>query len=685
MNFLNPGFLFALFAVAIPVIIHLFNFRKFKRVYFSNVAFLKEVKEQNSSREKLKNLLILAARILALVFLVLAFARPYLTTNARVNQANDNVVSIYLDNSYSMGAVNKEGSLLDEAKRRAKEIVKAYRPNDRFQLLTNDFEGKHQRLMNADEFLQAIDEVKISAVGRNLQQVINRQQAVFNGKSNRLAYIISDFQRNFVGENPLQKDKATDLALIKLSANELPNIAVDSVWLLSPVHQPGASEKLVVRLKNYGNEEAKNVPLKLTINQQQKAVGSVNVAANATVIDTLSYSGLSLGWQKATLGIKDFPLTFDDELYFSFPVNAHQQILSINGATTAKYVEALFNADSYFKLTSVSENNINYTAFSNFSLIVLNGVSNLSSGLAQELKKYTDNGGTVVVFPNTSTEIGATSSFLNALGLPSVSGVTTEPIKVSQVELKHPLFKDVFETSPKQIDLPTVNRYFTYAEQSKVNKENLMLLPANKTFLARYVMGAGQVFLAASGLDERDGNFSKHPLLVPLMYKIAFSSARDFPLFYTLGQHNVVTLPEVRLGANQSLKIMADGFEVIPDVSRQNGKSLLYLADQLKQPGFYTVKKGDSVLAEVAFNDNRLESDMKYSTQADLEKHFGSQSVHFVDAKKENITSAIAEKNNGTELWKLCLILSLVFIAAEILLVRFFNTQQKTKVDEPLN
>ena len=677
MNFLYPGFLFALLAVLIPVIIHLFNFRKFKRVYFSNVSFLKEVKEQNSSRERLKNLLILASRILAIVFLVLAFARPFISSNAETNKSNGNIVSIYLDNSYSMDAVNKEGSLLDEAKRRAKEIVKTYQLNDRFQLLTNVFEGKHQRLLNADEFLQAIEDVRISPASRNLQQVVNRQQGVFTGVSNRFAYVISDFQQNFAGKESIKKDPQTRLALVKLSANELPNISVDSVWFVSPVHQPNTSEKIVVRLKNFGNEDAKNVPLKLSINNQQKAIGSINVAAGAIAIDTLSYSGLALGWQKGMLSIKDFPLTFDDDLNFSFNVNANQQILSINGDKVGKYVEALFNADSYFKLTSVSENNINYSSLSNYSLIVLNGLSQPSTGLAQELKTYVTNGGSVVVFPSTTVDMNTYSSFLTALNLPAANNMISVQTKVAQIELKHPLFKDVFETLPKNLDLPTVNRYFTYAENSRASKENLLILPAGKSFLARYAISTGQVFLTATGLDEQDGNLSKHPLFVPLMYKIAFESAKDQPLFYTISKDNVITLPTVKLGANQSLKLLGDGFEVIPDVSHQNGKTLLYVADQIQKAGFYAVKKADSTLAVVAFNDDRTESNMKYDTQTDLEDRFGTQKIHFIDVKKENISSAIAEKNNGTELWKLCLILSLVFIAIEILLVRFYQIKNK--------
>src|SRR4051812_4148008 len=122
MNFLYPGFLFALLAIAIPIVIHLFNFRKFKKIYFSNVQFLKEAKEQSSSHEKLKNLLVLLSRILAIIFLVLAFARPFISSGLRSSPSLRNVVSIYIDNSYSMETVNKEGSLLDEAKRKVKEI-----------------------------------------------------------------------------------------------------------------------------------------------------------------------------------------------------------------------------------------------------------------------------------------------------------------------------------------------------------------------------------------------------------------------------------------------------------------------------------------------------------------------------------------------------------------------------------
>ena len=677
MNFLYPGFLFALLTVAIPVIIHLFNFRKFKKVYFSNVAFLKEIKEQNSSREKLKNILILFSRILAIVFLVLAFARPFLRSTSKVDQNKGNIVSIYIDNSYSMDAVNKEGSLLDEAKRKAKEIAKAFQLNDRFQLLTNDFEGKHQRLLNADELLQAVEEVKISSASRPLQQVINRQQSIFNGTSNRFAYIISDFQNGFAGNKAIKTDINTNISLVKLNANDLPNVAVDSVWLLSPVHQANTSEKLVVQLRNYGDEDAKNIPVKLIINRQQKAISSLNISAGKTHRDTISYSGLGLGWQKGVISIKDFPLTFDDALNFSFKVSAEQKVLSINGLKAGKYIKALFGVDQYFKLAEMPEANISYSALANYSLIVLNELSNPSSGLAQSLKTYVANGGSVVIFPDLDADQQVYSSFLTAVKLPAVAELRAVPTKVSSIELKNPLFRDVFETLPQNLDLPQVNRYFSFAENSNSNKENLLQLPGNRLFFARYPIGQGQIYLAATALSSEESNFSKHPVFVPLMYKIAFASAKQQALSYTVMKDNVLESQKVNLGSNQSLRLVADGFEIIPEVRNTNGKTLLYVADQVKKAGFYDVKKGDSSLAVVAFNDNRTESDMHYTPQADLLKLFGRQQVAFLDPKTDSISAAVGAKNNGTELWKLCLILSIVFLAIEILLIRFYSIHKQ--------
>ncbi|WP_316821397.1 BatA domain-containing protein [Pedobacter gandavensis] len=677
MNFLYPGFLFALLAIAIPIVIHLFNFRKFKKVYFSNVQFLKEAKEQNSSRDKFLHLLVLCCRILAIIFLVFAFARPYIPLDTGADPKKGNLISVYIDNSYSMETVNKEGNLLDEAKRKAKEIAAAYELNDQFQLLTNDFEGKHQRRLNKEAFVQMLEDVKISPASRTLQQIVNRLNQEGDSRKNQIAYLLSDFQQNFTGREKIKSDSLIRYSFIKLNANALPNIAVDSVWSLSPVHQPKQAEQLVVQLHNYSSEDAVDVPLKLLINQQQKAISNVKVPAGKSIKDTLAFSGLNQGWQKGVLSIKDFPITFDDELNFSFPVNNEMKVLSISGDPTQQFLKSLFAADPYFKLTEMTEANIKYSSFPEYSLIVLNGLKQPSSGLAQQLKSFVQKGGSLVIFPDLDAGARVYTSFLTALTLPAVKQLNAGSPVTSSIDLKDPLFRDVFDQVPANMDLPVVNRYFSYLERSTGGRERILQLPLNQSLFARYPLGSGKIYLSASTLTTEDGNLSRHPVFVPLLFKVAFSSAKEQPMYYTSGKDDLLAQQKISVGANQSLLLKsADGTEVIPEIRQTPGQTLLYIADQVKKSGFYDLKRTDSVLAVLAFNDDRKESDMSYASDQNLKDLFGRQQIALHNSQKDALSLNIQAKNSSIELWKLCLILAVVFLAIEILLIRFFN---KTK------
>ncbi|MDX1667704.1 MAG: BatA domain-containing protein, partial [Saprospiraceae bacterium] len=218
MQFIYPTFLFALAALAIPIILHLFYFRRFKRVYFTNVRFLREVKEETSARSKLRNLLVLLMRLLAIAFLVLAFAQPFIPQGEEVEQGRK-AVSIFVDNSFSMSAQSQDVSLMEKAKQRAREIVEGYQPEDVFQVLTNDFEGRHQRLVSQEDAISLIDEIEISPEVKSLSQVVGRQsQALATGSiDNQLSYLISDFQRN-ITDLADYRDTTLPLTLIPLQS-----------------------------------------------------------------------------------------------------------------------------------------------------------------------------------------------------------------------------------------------------------------------------------------------------------------------------------------------------------------------------------------------------------------------------------------------------------------------------------
>ena len=174
MKFLYPQFLYALASLAIPIIIHLFNFRKFKTVYFSNVRFLKEVKQQTKAQSELKHLLVLLSRLLAITALVLAFAQPYIPENNQ-KLADKNAISVYVDNSFSMDAENESGKLLQTAQQKAEAVAQVYQNTDEFQIITNDLSGKHQRLMSKELFIEQLFEIESSSHTTPISKLVQLQ------------------------------------------------------------------------------------------------------------------------------------------------------------------------------------------------------------------------------------------------------------------------------------------------------------------------------------------------------------------------------------------------------------------------------------------------------------------------------------------------------------------------------
>jgi hypothetical protein len=675
MGFLFPGFFFALPLVAIPVIIHLFNFRKFKKVYFTNVKFLKDAQLQTSSTQKLKERLILLSRILAIIFLVLAFAQPYFKDKTTKNAFKNAVISIYLDNSYSMEAVNKNGSLLDEAKRNVKELVDAYSLNDKFQLFTNDFNGKQQRLITKEELLDELNDIKISPIVRNYQSIISRQQNFLlkQQQVKREAYLISDFQKQ--GQESIKKDTSINFHLIPLIANDLPNISVDSVYFLSPFHQPNQKESLVYKVTNHSDKVAENIPVKLNINGSQKAISSLNIKSNSSQKDTLVFSGLSGGWQKATISIKDYPIVFDDVLDFTFEVKNQLPVLGIFENQEQRNIKFAYQTDAFFKFNEVDLSQINYSGLNNQQLIILENLKSISSGLTQQLKQFLINGGSLTVFIPLNADLVSYQSFFKTIGTDYPTSLISQNIKAKKIDLAHPIFTDIFEQTPKNIDLPVANKYFTSSSLTKTTKEILMTGEGNEALFDVFKIGKGKAYISFIPLEKEASNFSQHALFLPMLFKMALLGAKAQKLFYTIGKNQEIEIANVNIPENQNIIIKNKELEVIPELIKKPSETMLYFADQLNKQGIYDVKLKDSLLASFALNEDRRESELKFYDRAELSKMFSVSNKNILKTNAQSIAKQIETANFGTSLWKLCIILTILFLLMEILLIRFFKSK----------
>lgn len=688
MTFLHPLFLIALSALAIPVIIHLFNFRKYKKIWFTNVRFIADIRQESKKRSQLRHLLILIMRLLAIACLVLAFAQPFIPSPLqKKKQAGKQAVSIYVDNSFSMEALASNGRLIDIAKARAQEIADAFRPSDIFQLITCDFEGRHQRFVNRDEFKTLVEEIKVSPASRNIPDVIRRQQDLLNTAegADHSVYLVSDFQKSTAGLHHLKADSSLSCVFVPATAEKQSNLYIDSIWFDSPVQQAGQQVKLKARFRNNSPEAVEKIPVKLTINNRQKAISSFSAEGFGESEVILPFTNNEGGIQYGSLEITDYPVTWDDQFYFAYPIRPSVPLLCINADNENPYLNALFLHDSAFIFRNTPVRQLDYSSFSRYALVILNGLDEISSGFQQEMERYVNAGGNILVFPPRKINGDAYNSFFRAMGLSGFSGVDTVRQRVSELNVESPVFRDVFEKNasgkivlPENIDLLVVFRHYILTFPVKAEQEDLLKLQNGRSFLSAAKRGKGMIYVCSVPLDETWSNFPKHPVFVPSLYKIALLSQHMLPVYYTIGKNDVTGLEKDSLPSREVYRIRKSdgGYEFIPEIRSSGPEVTLLLHDQIREAGHYSITDKEKVLQGLAFNYDRIESDLTCYSPGELSDFLHKSGMKYyalLGQKKVPLAKQIHEMNQGTPLWKLFILLALLFFAAEIALIRLIK------------
>src|SRR5688572_29576926 len=323
MSFLFPTFLFALFAISVPIIIHLFNFRRYKKVHFSNVSFLQALQLETRKRSRIRQWLILACRILTIACLAIAFAQPFIPGKNDASQIKgDKAISIFIDNSFSMQAQGTDGQLQQMAIDMAKEIINTASGTDKIQLLSQDFEGRHQLFYTKEEAIQLLNEIKPSSSTHPVSEIIQRQKDLLSKADApvKRGYIISDFQQCTIDLQQVKDDSSIYFQLIPLIPNSTANLYIDSCWLLSPELALNAPINLTVRIVNRSTIELKDQVLNFELNGEDKLPVAYSVGAQSSVDVPINFVLRKPGYQWGRIFIDDAEVKFDDDFYFSLSI-----------------------------------------------------------------------------------------------------------------------------------------------------------------------------------------------------------------------------------------------------------------------------------------------------------------------------------------------------------------------------
>jgi len=681
MRLLYPEFLWALFIIAIPIIIHLYNFRKLKKVYFSDISLLEEIQIETKSKSRLKEILVLISRILALSALVIAFCFPYIPNNNNSDNKDKNTVAIYINNSLSMDLINGLNSSLELAKNQAKNIIKQYSSNTRFYLLTNSKNSIFSRYFSKSEITELINEIKIESYEIKMKDVYLKQIEQLKEYKTAEIYWLSDLQKSSMIFDNIKLDSNHNINIIPYDNKNTGNLYIDSIWFETPTRSLNKQEELFVRLvNNYSYDIDFNLNLEIN-NNQSRGLTKAYIKANNSIITTIKYIAKKPGIINCKLKINNYPepnLTFDDTYYFSYLLKEKISVLCIvENKNDTNYVSSLLNTSKDINLKTLAYNNLDYDIINKQDLLIINGINNINLSLNETIKEYIKQGNTIAFFPSDKANLDTYNELYKYYNItwlnPDSSNNTFAKLNTKQV-----LLKNVFRKTKANIDLPKIKFRYILNINSKSNTEKLISFKDEYAFLLS--TDYGQIYTFTSPLNERAGNFVKHALFVPILLRITETAGKTSKLSYIIDKDEKIIssfdFTNIE-GINIKCKSCANENSFIPGIKHESYKSIISTYKQIKEDGNYNIYQDSSIVDCFSFNYSREESNMDFHSMEDINNNLKLLNIdkQIKIYEQNNNLSFIdfANKIEDTKYWLYFILLTLLFLCFEILLLRLIN------------
>lgn len=615
--------------------------------------------------------------------LVFAFAMPVIkTSHSDKNLQGRPLVVVYLDNSFSMESLGAEGKLFEQAVKKASEVAAFYSPSDEFYLITNDFSARFSRVVNRSDFQEMLTLVQLTPSYRSATEVMDRIRDLSRRYPGRqvIAYLLSDFQQSTLKVTEVDADVDFPVFLIPLRSKSLANLYIDTVWMEIPVIRPGQIAELQVRIGNTGTVEAEEVPVTLSLNERETAVGTIDVPAEGKAVVNLAARIVDEGIYYGIISIDDYPVIFDDRFYIGTRVRQQRAVSGLYSDNADPSVKRIFEGDSLFYFENRPVTQLDFAAINKYDIIFCQGISEFSSGLLDALKSYVSDGGTLVVIPpDQNKNITGVNSLMNILGLPAYGAIDTSDVRIASVDFDYSLFKGVFSEKPSNIAMPTAFSHYMINAKGAMDEKVIIKLLNDRPMLISSRAGKGLVYQFATSFSSGMTNFASHAeLFVPVIFNMALYSGMVAPLFYTIGSDKSATIPwPDDIGQSVFHIRKTDGeVEFIPGYRNEPFGALLFFEDQVSRSGNYQVMLGDKDIAPLAFNFSHYESDLRFDDVNAIEKWIksnGYKNVQILSSTGRSITEKLSEMNDGNRLWRYFVVAALIFLLAESLVLRLWK------------
>jgi len=688
MTFLNPAILFGLLAASIPIIIHLLNLRKLKKIDFSTLQFLKELQKNKIRKIKLKQWLLLALRVLIILCTVTAFARPTLvgvSVGGTTSTAKTTAIFI-LDDTFSMSVIDQEGSYFNQAKESMKNILTQFEEGDEFGLVLVSHQPEEiEMTSNMTKFKEEVNTTAISFSSNKLNNaIIKAAQVISDAKNfNKEIYLFTDFQKGRLAS----EDEITDLKeqlgeqvrlyYFNYSGKEVSNFGIDDLKINTQIFEKDKPIKFDATIKNYSDRAKDNLVVSLFINGERLAQQSLNLNPGESKTANLEATAKTFGYNEALVEIEEDDLLEDNKRFTSFYIPEKIPVLILaDNLSDTKLVEAALKSVSeqgYFDLTVKKTEQISGTQLNNFQVMII--VSSNFMNAKEKLNQFLSSGKGVIIFPSSETNAAGFNNSLSAIGLTSAgSFVKTErgqSIRFNEIDFNHPVFENIFiDEKKKQVESPDFYSYYKINSAGK--GKGIISLENESSFLSEYSIYSGKILLFSSSPVFSWSDFPVKSIFAPLIAKsvMYLSSKNISDVDYLAGETIYVnvsdrTLPQIKI-------IRSDNREDFINMDEAQRSDFVSYTSTFTA-GNYKFFSGENLLSTISVNTDPAESVTEYLSESEFDEYLEKINFngrHIRIDKSENPAQMILQARFGSELWRYFVLIVILLALVEMTIAR---------------
>jgi len=704
VELLNPWMLWGTAALAAPLLVHLLTRGTRQSVWFPTIEFLRRSLARHSRLMRLRHLLLLLLRILAIVLLAVGFARPVLKLPFQrlAKQRGRTTTVIALDLSLSMAYTGSGTTPLSRAKAEAEQILRSLHRGDRANLLfvsaspyaaapqpTTDFDLLRDELDRAAATLEEAD------FGAAIEQAVTEAGADQpENPTTRELHIISDFQRtNWAGVRPSAVPADVALYLVDVDSETKANTAVTQMRTRPATLRVGDVAEVACEVANYG-PDARQVPVDLTLHGSQPVRQQVLAPAFGSATALFRVRLDRVGVQEAVARIPADALEADNTRYLAMPVREALSVLLLtdedprDSKGSAFYLERALNpyrgTETSVRVTALNAAKAAQTDLRQADVVLVSDLYDLSSGLARKLTEYLAARGCVFYFLGQG-QAPAQLSLLNSLSksgpvapftvtdLIDVHGRGRGYVTLTDARFESPLLKLLRNLEEGDLGRFRFHKFWLVTDVAP-HAEVLLQYEDRTIAAARQRVGAGSFVLCNFSPQPDFSDIIKHDLFPPLLHELIKGALAEetAPADFHVGHGASVTIPG--LGRSPSLTFLNPSGDRLDARWQAVGEDATVFFEGTPLPGFYVVQSGSAKVAATPVNVSPDESDLRELSGADLAAK--QQMEHHSYAVHADVDPTYVQRlRSGRELWPMLIVAALLVAVGEQVLAYVLRTR----------